>query len=670
MFKKMMIATAISTALTPSVISAENNQTLIQAIKEVKSAKIVNKRFIVKLKNKKPLNVSQAAQQRLNPISLTGKSKIKYKRKLASGDLLIEASEYSSMQSLIDDLSLNGEVLAIEEDDIVNAHTLPNDHYAASMYSIENSYRGINAIAAWGLSRGRDVNVAIIDTGFTDHPDYDERSINGYDMISYTAQSIDGDARDADAHDPGTGIDCEGKNSIWHGTHVAGIIGASMNNDIGAVGIAPEANLIHVRALGKCGSGYRSDIIDAIYWAVGKEVANLPINTQPAKVINLSLGGSSACGSYQEAIDYARSQGTTVVVSAGNNNLDASQQSPANCDGVITVAASDNSGDKASYSNYSAINGAVDITAPGSSIIATINSGLDGPLTPGYSFKSGTSMAAPQVAGVVALMLEKNPLLTPDQTEDIIKSTANQFQNFTTCNTQGPICGYGLLNAEEAVKEAIALIEPSAPTLEKNTPITISAAQNEQLLFSFLAPENASDVTFSISDGDGDADLYVKYDGIASLDNFDCRPWLSGNNESCTLTGSGNYSIMVRGYNSYSDVTLTANYVERAPAQGIEIGNDDIQWELNGEYHQELLFWVDVPDNITGLWVQTWSGTGDADLWVKKGSAPTAQDNDCFESNPGNVESCTMEAEGGRFFIKVRGYNVFNRVAMRILWND
>jgi len=669
MFKKLMITTAVCTALT-SVASAKNSLTVINTNIEASSSTTLKKRFIVKLRTKKPINANQASQIKHNPISTAGKSNISYKRKLASGDFLIEASEYSSMQVLLDDLAVNGEVLSIEEDELVYADSLPNDYYAASMYSIENSFRGINAIAAWDLSHGKGVNVAIIDTGFADHPDYDERSINGYDMISYTSQSIDGDGRDADAHDPGTGVGCEGKNSIWHGTHVAGIIGASMNNDIGAMGIAPESNLIHVRALGKCGSGYRSDIVDGIYWATGKEVPNLPLNPTPAKVINLSLGSQSACGTYQAAIDYARSQGTTVVVSAGNNNLDASQQAPANCDGVITVAASANTGDKASYSNFSPFGGAVDITAPGSSIIATIDSGTEGPSTPGYSFKSGTSMAAPQVAGVVALMLEVNPFLSPDQIETIIKETANQFSTFTTCNTQGPICGYGLVNAEDAVKAVIALAEPPSAMLENNTPVVISAEEKEQLLFSFIAPENSAEVSFSISGGDGDADLYVKLDEKASLDNYDCRPWLSGNNESCTLTGPGNYSIMVRGYNQFNDVNLTANFLERPPSEGIEIGNDNVQWDLNGEYHQELLFWVDVPENVSGLWVQTWGGTGDADLWVKKGSVPTAQDNDCFESNQGNEETCNMGAEGGRYFIKVRGYDVFNNVAMRILWSN
>ncbi len=670
MFKKLAIAAAITTVLMPMDTNAELTTTASVQQKKFNSNQTLTKRFIVKLKSKKPINANQSNTQKTNPIISAGKSKINFHRKLASGDLLIEAGEFSTMASLLNDLTASGEVLSIEEDDIVYAQSLPNDYYAASMYSIENSLRGINAIAAWELSQGKGVNVAIIDTGFTDHPDYNERSINGYDMISYQSHALDGDLRDADAHDPGTGIECENRNSSWHGTHVAGIIGASKDNTIGAVGIAPLANLVHIRALGKCSSGYRSDIVDAIYWASGKVINDIPVNSNPVKVINLSLGSNSACGSYQSAIDYARTQGVTVVVSAGNNNTDAAQQAPANCTGVIAVAATTNNGDKASYSNYSPFNGTVDIAAPGSSIISTLNLGTKEPSSSHYGTKSGTSMAAPQVVGVVALMLEKNPTLSPDEIEQIIKDTADQFPSFTSCNTQGPICGYGLINAEAAVLKAMAMAVPAPIVLVNKEAITISAKENDELSFSFSVPEEADQVTFKMSRGTGDADIYVKKAQQATIDNYDCRPWKTGNDEKCTIQGDGDYSIMVRGYNAFDNVNLVASYQTLAPVEGIELTNNDVQWELSGEYHEELLFWADVPENTSGLWIQTWGGTGDADLWVKRGGIPTAQNNDCLQSHSGNEETCTMENIAGRYYIKVRGYDVFDRVALRIIWNN
>lgn len=662
MFRQLIIASAISAAISPFANAEQFSSN------HVKQAKSQSKRFIVKFLPNKAMSKQAELSSQTNPLSHSGKSKLKFKRKLASGDYLVEAESFSSLTNTIADLNLNGQVLAIEEDELVYSHLTPNDHYATSMYSIENSYRGIKAIDAWDISQGDNINIAILDTGFTDHPDTRERTINGYDMISYTSLSNDSDGRDSDARDPGTGIGCSDKNSSWHGTHVAGIAGASINNDIGAMGIAPKANLVHVRVLGQCGTGYRSDIIDGIYWAAGKQVNELPLTPNPAKVINLSLGGASDCGSYQAAIDYAIAQGASVVVSAGNNNIDASKQSPANCQGVITVAASDNSGDKASYSNFSPLGQTVDITAPGSSIIAPVNSGTEGPIASGYGYKSGTSMAAPQVAGVIALMLEKHPDLTPAEVKSIITETADQFAPYSQCNTQQPICGAGLVNAVAALEKASELKGSQAIILENAKAISISGQEGQELAYQFSAPSEADSVSISLSAGTGDADLYVKNDGKVSLNNYDCRPWLTGNNETCALTGPGEYSILVRGYNQFTQVNLVASYQKQAPEQAIELQNNQAHWDISGSYHEEIVFYADVPANITGLWVQTWGGSGDADLWVKKSSLPTKEDNDCLASTPGNEETCTLSPAAGRYYIKVRGYDNFSNTALRILW--
>lgn len=663
MFRQLIIASAVSAA-----ISSHANAEQLSPSNSVEQEKSQSKRFIVKLLPNKAMSKQDELNLKTNPLSHPGKSKLKLKRQLASGDYLIEAESFSSLSNIIDDLNLNGQVLAIEEDELVYSHLIPNDHYATSMYNIENSYRGIKAIDAWDISQGDNINIAILDTGYTDHPDTRERTINGYDMISYTSLSNDSDGRDGDARDPGTGIGCANKNSNWHGTHVAGIAGASVNNDIGAMGIAPKANLLHVRVLGQCGSGYRSDIIDGIYWAAGKQVNELPLNPNPAKVINLSLGGSSDCGSYQAAIDYAMAQGASVVVSAGNNNIDASMQSPANCNGVITVAASDESGDKASYSNFSPLGESVDITAPDSNIIAPVNNGTEGPTTSGYGYKSGTSMAAPHVAGVIALMLETHPELTPAEVKSILTDTADQFAPFSQCNTQQPICGAGLVNAVAALEKASELKASQAIVLENAKAISISGQEGEELAYHFSAPSDTDNVSISISAGTGDADLYVKKDGQISLNNYDCRPWLTGNNETCTLTGQGEYSILVRGYNQFAQVNLMASYQEQAPNNATELQNNQALWNISGSYHEEIVFYADVPDNITGLWVQTWGGSGDADLWVKKSSLPTKTDNDCLASTPGNEETCTLSPAGGRYYIKVRGYDNFENTALRILW--
>ena len=161
----------------------------------------------------------------------------------------------------------------------------------------------------------------------------------------------DGDGRDSNPSDPGDWVaanECfagsAASNSSWHGTHVAGTIGAASNNGVGVAGINWSSKILPVRVLGKCG-GTISDIADGMRWSAGLPVPGVPANANPAKVLNLSLGGSGACdATYQNAINAIVAAGTTVVVSAGNSNANASGFRPANCNGVITVAATNRNG--------------------------------------------------------------------------------------------------------------------------------------------------------------------------------------------------------------------------------------------------------------------------------------------------------------------------------------
>jgi serine protease len=212
--------------------------------------------------------------------------------------------------------------------------------------------------------------------------------------------------------------------------------------------------------LGKCG-GTSSDIADAIVWASGGTVRGVPANPNPAKVINLSLGGSGSCSqTYRRAINSAVNRGTTVVVSAGNSNANASGFQPANCAGVITVAATDRDGNRAFYSNFGAT---VEVSAPGgevrletdppgtrstpqNGVLSTLNNGTTTPGSPIYFTYMGTSMAAPHVSGLVALMLSRNPSLTPAQVLAALQSHARPIPG--TC-TGG--CGAGLVDAAATV---------------------------------------------------------------------------------------------------------------------------------------------------------------------------------------------------------------------------
>ncbi len=369
------------------------------------------------------------------------------------------------VRAIADRLAALPEVEYAEPDAIMVPMLTPDDKYYRDQWHYHapgsNGY-GINAPAAWDITTGSaSIVVADIDTGITNHPEFAGRTVPGYDFISNAYIANDGDGRDSDPSDPGNwnaanecGSGSPAQDSSWHGTHTAGTIGAASNNGTGVAGINWVSKILPVRVLGKCG-GLISDIADAMRWSAGLSVPGVPANPNPAKVINMSLGGKGACpASYQDAINAIVASGATVVVSAGNDNADAGGYNPASCNGVITVAATDRDGKRASYSNYGST---VEISAPGGDIsvvrtdgvLSTINTGKQGPLDSAYRFYDGTSMAAPHVTGVVSLMYSVNPSLTSAQVLSALQSTVTAFPAGSTCNTS--ICGSGIVNAGAAV---------------------------------------------------------------------------------------------------------------------------------------------------------------------------------------------------------------------------
>lgn len=351
----------------------------------------------------------------------------------------------------------------VEPDRKMYAMATPTDPSYANQWDLFETTGGIRAPAAWDQSTGTGVVVAVIDTGYRPHADLvgqfavtsGTSTVAGYDFIADTAVAVDGNGRDNDALDPGDyyatnecGSGVPGSSSSWHGTHVAGTIAAKSSNGIGITGIAYNAKILPVRALGKCG-GYTSDIADSITWASGGSVSGIPANANPAKVLNLSLGGGGACDTTtQTAINGARSRGASVIVAAGNSAANAANFSPASCAGVVTVAATNRSGGRASYSNYGSV---VALAAPGgdsgsgNGIYSTLNAGSTTPGADSYAYYSGTSMATPHVAAVAALMYAVKPSATPDQITAALKSSARAFP--ATCNQ----CGTGILDANAAI---------------------------------------------------------------------------------------------------------------------------------------------------------------------------------------------------------------------------
>ena len=377
-------------------------------------------------------------------------------RTLSVGGEVVRASrglDRVEAESLMRQIAADPNVEYVEVDQLMKALMTPNDtHYGTYLWGMQSGAGGINADQAWNTTSGAGVVVAVLDTGYTDHSDLIGNILQGYDFISTSRIAGDGNGRDADAHDPGDYYRAD--DSSWHGTHVAGTVAAVGNNSKGVIGVSYNAKVVPVRVLGR-GGGYTSDIVDGITWASGGSVAGVPANANPAEVINMSLGGSGTCSStYQNAINAAVARGTTVVVAAGNSNSETSGFTPASCNNVIAVAATNKNGTRASYSNYGSL---IDVAAPGGDspdcttlIVSTGNAGTDGPTTENYSCMAGTSMASPHVAGTIALMQAARATpLTPAQVESILKSTLRAFPG----SNDKPI-GSGIVDAAAAVSAA------------------------------------------------------------------------------------------------------------------------------------------------------------------------------------------------------------------------
>ncbi len=378
---------------------------------------------------------------------------------------------------------------------------LPNDPlFSGQWYLQTNEAAAIRATTAWDQTTGlADVVVAVIDTGVRySHPDLSAKLLPGYDFASDVANAGDGDGRDADASDPGDfisaaevsdadlqavcGASLTQQSSSWHGTRIAGIVGAAGNNADGIAGTSWGAMILPVRVLGKCG-GFDSDILAGMRWAGGLSVPATPANPHPANIINLSLGSTGGCSSaYVDTIAELAARGVLVVASAGNET--GAVESPGNCPGVLTVGGVRHVGTKVGYSSQGP---EISISAPAGncvnvggsclfSIDTTTNLGATAPGADGYTdatnYNVGTSFSAAQAAGVAALMLSVNPALSPAELIARIKQSARPFPVDDTlptcptvsttgdsvgqCNCTTTTCGAGLLDASGAVAAALS----------------------------------------------------------------------------------------------------------------------------------------------------------------------------------------------------------------------
>jgi len=414
----------------------------------------------------------------------------------------------------IKSLRSRSDIVAAEPNYIHQALQTPNDEY----YPLQWHYPLINLPDAWEITRGsQNVKVAVIDTGvIVDHPDLAGRITgDSYDFISDPARALDGDGIDSNPNDPGD--ETQG-NSSFHGTHVAGTVAAATDNTTGVSGAAWNTRMMAIRTLGKGGSGTTYDILQGVRYAAGLENDAGTTPDEPADIINLSLGGGSFSQTEQDVLTQAREEGVIIIAAAGNSAENAPSY-PAAYDGVISVSAVDINASLAPYSNFGAT---IDVAAPGGDFSTDLNGDgyVDGVLSTGgddssgaiqnvYTFFQGTSMAAPHMAAVAALMKAVRPGLSPDDLDGFLQSGA--IVRDIGAAGRDDLYGYGLIDASRAVQAArdgsvptVLNISPGAVSLGSAlSTATLTASQVGTGALSITrVTDNADWLTVSASDTD------------------------------------------------------------------------------------------------------------------------------------------------------------------------
>lgn len=426
---------------------------------------------------------------------------------------------------------------------------VPNDEYYSYQWHLDNpEYGGINMEKAWDVSTGSGAIVAIVDTGIA-YEDYGWRYKQATDLAQ-TSFVPGYDFVNDDSHPN----DDEG-----HGTHVAGTVAQSTNNDIGVAGVAFDASLMPVKVLDRNGSGTYADVADGIRFAVD----------HGAQVINLSLGGSADSATLKDAVAYAYDHGVVVVAAAGNDGSEVLSYPAAYDEYVIAVGATQYDESLAPYSTHGP---SLDLVAPGGNLNLDQNNDgyADGVLQQtfqrvgwrtewGYYFMQGTSMATPHVAGVSALLIAHGNATTPDEIRSALQETAEDLG----APGRDDIYGYGLIDAYAALNWTSVSNNP--PTADDQ-----SVATNE---------DTPVAITLTASDPDGDPLTY-------SIVMPPANGSLSGTAPNLTYTpnlnfnGSDSFTFKAndgKADSNVATVSITINPVNDAPvanSQSVETTQD------------------------------------------------------------------------------------------------
>jgi len=589
---------------------------------------------------------SRRAERTLSDIKISSKNIIQHLPNNNATVVTLTAEEVSQLQTLA---TIETSPIAMVEPDVKRQLIAPLLDDSPLLQANTTPY-GIQLVQADKVSDQLAGNqtLCIIDSGYDiAHEDLQDNGVTGGNTAASAGQwNYDGSS---------------------HGTHVAGTIAALGGNGVGVRGVNHSGNLnLHiVKVFTADGWAWGSDLVKAIQQC----------NDNNAKVVSMSLGGGGASNYERNAMDNFYSDGMLLIAAAGNDG-NSRKSYPASYDAVMSVAAVDRNSNKASFSQY---NSQVEISGPGVSVMSTVPNNR-------YASYNGTSMATPHVSGVASLVWSHYP----DCSAADVRSAMNESAKDLGSSGRDNSYGYGLVQALD-MKNALGAKncsgqtnpptdpEPTDPTITDLTngvaQTNLSASQSASMpttAFRISVPEDATDLSISITGGSGDADLYVRHSSEPELKSYTCRPYGWGNNETCNIAKpkAGDWYVMLHAYNNFSGVALTASFndpvskVIRVEHNKLSAAKGDMLTEKDGTD-----FKVAITDQVNKLTITTARGTGDVDLYVRHSEQPTRRLFDCKPFKDGNEEACVIEGadlKTGDWFIGLQGFEDFADVSLFI----
>ncbi len=752
--KRLFVATAISLAVSGAVhaqsshgvlLSDETEQTVMSSPLPV--------RYIVKFKENQSVALMDQHQQlnsymAANKLQGLGIKNAVYKAHMHSAITPLTKAQLASLR-------LDPAIEFVEQD-LPRRLMAQQQPYGIAMVQADLVDDSVASAAMGGKK------ICVIDSGL-DLP-HEDMGTNG---VTITGTNNSGTGNWHDQGGP-------------HGTHVAGTI-AALNNGLGVRGvIGSNPNLHIIKVFNASGWGYSSDLVSAI-----NECQNAG-----SDVVNMSLGGTGSSNSERNGIQAAADAGMLLIAAAGNDGVPSNttdiESYPASYDSVVSVAALDST---KALADFSQKNAQVEIAAPGVDVYSTYPEGtgsvvelsvdgsgyaangmenqgsITGSLynfatgeatdggasgkvcliqrgnisfhdkvkncqdsggigaviynnvagsfggtlgtsnstsipavtvsdsdgaamlnqlglstsinigTGNYGNMSGTSMASPHVAGVAALVWSHHPSCSADEIRTALNASAEDLGDAG----RDVKFGYGLVQTKAAIDYLDAngcggtTPPPPPPTgneLENGVAKTnLAGSTGEELTFTMVVPDGATDVQFAMQGGTGDADLYVRYGAAPTTSTYDCRPYRSGNSESCAMTqGAGTYHVMVRAYSSFSGVSLTGSYTDSNGGGngGVDAINDTIS-NISVARRSWQRYTLDLTEGYQDLNIEMSGGSGDADLYINYGQQSSRSSYDCRPYKNGNNETCSFSApQAGTWHIDVYGYSAASGVTLNI----